>query len=481
MNSMRFHIYSPTKKRIRLKRSRRMSIFFLPLFLLIPTIILGLLTLSKEKPVQPIKAQVVNCQEASALGSLPGADEIPVAPTASTGAESAVPIEQPAETAEPENAPAKPCVQTVSGCIQPGQTISVLLDEHLSPGEIHSLSRQCRDVYSLRRIKAGHDYRLYLNEKQLKRFEYDIDKDKKLSVSFDSGSIKARTQDIDYSIEQKLIKGTIESSLFKAVNAAGETNELAIALAEIFAWDIDFIRDIRSGDSFRLLVEKRYRFGDFAGYGNILAAQFNNRGQAYQAFLFDDGKGRAEYYNAEGQAVRKTFLKAPLNFTRISSGYTWKRKHPILDVVRPHLGIDYAAPRGTPIKSVADGEVLARAYDRQAGHYVKIRHHNGYVTIYNHMKRFARGLSRGQDVAQGEVIGYVGTTGLSTGPHLDYRVKRYGKYVNPLKIKSEPVKPVPEAKRAEFRQRVQNLIAVLDGQGSLYAYAEDEASTPSVQ
>ena len=459
-----------------MKRSRWSRIYCVPLFLLLPTIILTIISFSQEKSVRPVEAEVVGPPTKPAQGAQASEKEA-VRPAASGSGET--------DGLEADGSSLKASGQTeplkkVAGTIAKGQTVSELLEDYLSQGEIYALSRRCGDIYPLRRIKAGHDYRLYLDDSRLKRLEYDIDSERKLCVRFDSGQIEVSTEAIQYRLEQKVIAGRIDSSLFKAVSATGESEKLAFALAEIFAWDVDFIRDIRSGDSFRLLVEKRYRFGEFQGYGDILAAQFTNQGQQHQAFLFACGDGRAEYFTAQGEAVRKTFLKAPLNFTRISSGYTWRRKHPILDVVRPHLGIDYAAPRGTPIKSVADGEVLAKSYSRQAGHYVKIRHHNGYMTIYNHMSRFARGLRRGQEIAQGEVIGYVGTTGLSTGPHLDYRVKRFGKYVNPLKIKSEPVKPVPESLRGEFKKRVRSLVAALDKSAPMYALAEKPAKDTAV-
>jgi murein DD-endopeptidase MepM/ murein hydrolase activator NlpD len=222
-----------------------------------------------------------------------------------------------------------------------------------------------------------------------------------------------------------------------------------------------------------LIVEKRYRKGLFENYGDILAAQFVNQGREFQAFRYTLSD-RTEFFNAKGEAVRKTFLKAPLHFTRISSGYSLHRRHPILNVVRPHRGIDYAAPVGTPIKTVADGVVICRRYDRHAGRYVKVRHCNGYVTVYNHMSRFARDVKRGSRVEQGQVIGYVGSTGLSTGPHLDFRVKKNGHYLNPLKIKSEPAKPVPQQEMQAFQDTIKPLVAVLEGQKPYFAMFSKE-------
>jgi murein DD-endopeptidase MepM/ murein hydrolase activator NlpD len=363
--------------------------------------------------------------------------------------------------------------------IQPGDTATSILADYLSPSDIYRLSRECRDAHPLNRIKAGHEYRLIFRNSTLTGFEYDIDAETKLSVNLGEGEFRASKEEIAYDTEEKLFSGRIETNLFEAVEAAGGTASLAISLSEIFAWDIDFIRDVREDDTFRILATERYRRGEFVGYGAIKAARFVNQGEEYNAFLYRTRKDREEYFDAQGRALRKTFLKAPLNFTRISSGYTWRRKHPVLNRVRPHLGIDYAAPRGTPIKSVAKGEVIAKSYSRGAGNYLKIRHPKHYVTVYNHMYRYASGIYRGKEVEQGDVIGYVGSTGLSTGPHLDYRVKRYGKYRNPRKIESEPVKSVPESEMTAFRRTIQPLRAALDQKGpELAAISKGEPPTP---
>jgi murein DD-endopeptidase MepM/ murein hydrolase activator NlpD len=199
-------------------------------------------------------------------------------------------------------------------------------------------------------------------------------------------------------------------------------------------------------------VEKRFRKGNPAGYGHILALDFHNRDRTFKAFRYTDADGRTSYFDERGQSMRKAFLKAPLSFTRISSGYSNRRFHPILKRWRPHHGIDYAAPTGTPIRTIGDGVVTAKAYDKAAGRYVKIRHPRGYETVYNHMSRFGKSIRTGKQVKQGEVIGYVGTTGYATGPHLDFRVKRHGSYVNPLNMKSPPTNPVPAQEMARFRE-----------------------------
>jgi len=232
-------------------------------------------------------------------------------------------------------------------------------------------------------------------------------------------------------------------------------------LADIFAWDIDFILDIRQGDSFQALVEKRYREGQPAGYGRILAAEFTNQGTTFQAFLFQDGDRRADYYDASGQSLRKAFLKAPLAFSRISSGFTMHRFHPITKTWKAHPAIDYAAPPGTPIKSVGDGVIIKKGYTRGNGNYVKIRHNSTYETLYLHMKGFAKGIANGRRVAQGQTIGYVGSTGLATGPHLCFRMYKNGTPVNPSRVKAAAAQPVSKARRSEFSALAETLMARL--------------------
>ncbi len=379
-----------------------------------------------------------------------------------------------------EVSPDKPAkdIRVVEKQVQKGQTVSDLLAEYLSTSDIHYLARECREVFPLHKIRSGNSYRFYLKEGALTGLEYDIDEEEKLCVGFEQGAYAVKKEKIAYEVSRHLVEGTISTSLFGAVKAAGERDQLALELADIFAWDIDFIFDIREGDSFRFIVEKRYRDKEFAGYGDILAARFINQGHVFQAFLFFLENGRQEYFNAKGQAVRKSFLKAPLNFSRISSGYSLKRMHPILKRVRPHQGIDYAAPRGTPVKTIGDGKIVARGYQRNGGgRYLKIRHPNSYQTTYMHLSRFAGGMTVGRRVTQGQVIAYVGSSGLSTGPHLDFRVKKHGQYVNPLKVESTPTAPVPKGQRDRFFLEIKPLLAVLEGFRPLYADAEQSQDT----
>lgn len=466
-------IFSGRKQGIRLKRPRRMRFVF-PLLLGAMVLVLAVFSAGKhfmdkaEDKTGPSKEVTEGTTSPSDQD-----DTDRVAIQADSGDD-----QEQSQDTSPSQARAKPRdpVNVVEKTVQPGQTITSMLSDFLNPADVYALTREAKDVYPLRKIKAGQPYRLKVRDNQLQGFEYEINGQEKLCVHMDDGEFQVATQSIDYDVRTSVVDGEITSSLFKAVTAQGEAPVLAVKLADIFAWDVDFIRDIRKGDSFRLVVEKRYRKGEFSGYGPIVAAQFTNQGQTFQAFLFSTQDGRTEYFTADGQAVRKTFLKAPLNFTRISSGYTHRRKHPILNVVRPHLGIDYAAPRGTPVKSVADGVVIARAYERGGGNYIKIRHPNGYMTLYMHLSKFASGIRKGAKVTQGQTIAYVGSTGMSTGPHLDYRVKKRGSYINPLKIDSKPAQPVPEEEMARFQRAITPLLAVLEGENPLYAQTDQISS-----
>lgn len=368
--------------------------------------------------------------------------------------------------------------KTVKGTIQPGDTITSLLGDIFSPGQIHTLSQSSKSIFPLSRLCAGQSYELCLLDGGFESFVYDIDREEQLVIRRQGDAFAIEKVPIEYTVKTDLVTGIIDSSLFEAVVKSGENEVLAISLADIFAWDIDFIRDIQQGDAFEALVEKRFREGVPAGYGRILAARFTNQGQPYNAYLFKDGDGPGAYYDEKGRSLRKAFLKAPLSFSRISSGFNMRRLHPVTKKVRPHPAIDYAAPTGTPIKTVGDGTVTFAAYKRYNGNCVKIRHPGGWETMYNHMSRFGRGIKRGVKIRQGQIIGYVGTTGRSTGPHLDFRMYKNGVAVNPLKIKAPPTAPVSSKHMAEFKQTVTQLAARLDGKDLIQTAGMEQMVQP---
>jgi len=387
-------------------------------------------------------------------GSTPEACKTPavaVAPTTSVPLSPALPVTV-----------ALPHHQEIKQIVPDGSSISALLGDYFTSQEIFDLNRQSRKVFPFTKICAGHSYQISAVDGKLDSFVYEIDPSEQLVISRDGDQIKMERRPIVYDVTTELVQGTIKSSLFEAVAEIGERPELTIMLADIFAWDVDFILDIRSGDTFQALVEKRSRDGKAAGYGHILAAEFVNQNRVFKAVRFKDGKQSPSYYNEKGENVRKAFLRAPLSFSRISSGYTMHRFHPILKSWKSHPAIDYVAPVGTPIKTVGDGTIYRIGYTRANGNFIEVRHSNGYSSIYLHMKALARGLKKGRRVSQGQVIGYLGSTGLATGPHLCFRMRHNGAPVNPARIKVPAARSVSKKNLTEFKRMADPLLARLD-------------------
>ena len=375
----------------------------------------------------------------------------------------AVDNDQTAETQLPETeAPREPEITRMTGTIKSGDSPSTLLEGHLGLAEIYSLCDESKDVYSLDNLKAGQPWTMIYSNNALVGLEYEIDDRERLVVSMTESGYDFRKEAIPYDTESKTVVATIDSSLFGAVQDAGESDELAIRMANVFAYDVDFVRDLRTGDSFKVIIDKRFREGKFHGYGELKAASFTNQGQTYYAYRYTDKKGDTAYYDQNGRPLRKAFLKAPLPFTRISSGYSMSRMHPILKYRRPHQGVDYSAPTGTPISTVADGVIAEAAFNNSQGRYVRVIHSNGYETIYNHMSKFGKNTRKGAKVRQGEVIGYVGSTGYATGPHLDFRMRQNGQLINPLQLKMLPAEPIAAKEMASFKALVAHFKPQLD-------------------
>jgi murein DD-endopeptidase MepM/ murein hydrolase activator NlpD len=258
-----------------------------------------------------------------------------------------------------------------------------------------------------------------------------------------------------------VVSASIESSLYESIRMAGEGPQLVQSLVDVFQWDVDFFA-LKKGDSFSVLVDKKFSGSDPVGYGPILAARFVHAGNMYEAFRFEQPDGRAGYYTNRGTPVKKQFLKAPLKFSRVTSGFTKKRFHPVLKVHRPHLGVDYGAPTGTPVMTTADGVVTFAGKGRGEGNFIRIRHNSKIETAYLHLSRFAKGLKKGTRVEQGDIIGFVGSTGLSTAPHLDYRVRDNGEWINPLNLKSITPDPLRGASMRQFLASVERNSAKLE-------------------
>ena len=403
-----------------------------------------------------------------------GTENIP-APEAAAGDGKKAPLNAPdalADAATPEGDAVK------HGTVEKGDTLSTVLESVSTEGSF-AYANAVKQVFSLRSFRAGQPYVVVTDNAtgRVKRFEYEIDGDRRLVVEGMEDPV-ARVERIEYVTLLESIEASIEDNLFQAVADMGEGPQIAILLAELFGSEINFIRDLQPGDSFSVLVEKRYRDGDYKGYGRILAATFTNQGKTFEAFYFKDGKERPQYYNRKGENLRKTLLQAPLSFTRITSRFSHNRKHPILGYSRPHLGVDYGAPTGTPVKAVGDGVVIKRGWAGGYGNQIVLKHDAGLESWYAHLSGYARGLKKGQRVRQGQVIGFVGSTGLSTGPHLDFRLKQNGKFINPVKAINPRGKPVSKGNMARFNETMKLESAYLHGEKSLADYTVDSIVSP---
>lgn len=342
---------------------------------------------------------------------------------------------------------------TVSGQIKPNRFLSDILGEYdVSPQEIDQVLRNSSDVFNVKNIRARHNYTILTTRDSLaslRYFIYEHEPDLSYVFSFnDSLNITAFRKPVRSEI--RFSSGVIETSLWESMKSRGINPELAIVLSEVYAWTIDFFGLSRS-DSFKVIYEERFIDDRSLGIGKIYGARFVHNGVPVYAIPIIQN-GTEGYFDADGKSLRKAFLKAPLRFSRISSRYSAGRMHPVLRIVRPHQGVDYAAPVGTPVYSIGDGTVTSTAYENQSGRIVRIRHNSVYSTAYLHLSGFAKGIRAGVYVRQGDVIGYVGSSGLSTGPHLDFRFYKNGYPVDPLKIESPPVEPVLEENLEKFEK-----------------------------
>ncbi len=355
-----------------------------------------------------------------------------------------------------------PDTHTVERLVPRGATLASLLAGHeLDGAVVIELVEAVRSVFNPRHLRVSYPYRLiFADDDTLRRFEYHIDEDQFLRVANHGGVNPYFDAELVPYVKERAeiaMRGEISrehSSLVSAINGEGEEVMLAIAMAEIFAGEIDFNNDLRRGDRFHVLFEKYFREDEFSGYGDVVAAEFVNAGRLLQAFRFHvPGDPEAQYFDASGRSMKRLFLRSPFRFEpRITSRFSYRRLHPVLGGHRPHLGIDYGAPIGTPVIAVANGTVISAGRSGGSGNMVRLRHTNGYETYYLHLSSFANGIRRGARVTQSQLIGRVGRTGLATGPHLDFRMRKNGTFVNPLLEHRNlpPGDPVPAAHFAAF-------------------------------
>jgi murein DD-endopeptidase MepM/ murein hydrolase activator NlpD len=356
-------------------------------------------------------------------------------------------------------AAALPPLRVVRGEIARNETLARALQGTLPAAAIHELVQAARPAYDLARLSVGHPFGLaLLPDGTLAAFTYGIDELRTLRVRKQGEAWAADVLTRSYDTRVESAAGTITSSLFGAIEEIGEEDQLALDMADIFAWDVDFNTEIQRGDSFRVVVEKQYLDGRLARYGHILAAEFVRGERVLRALRFDAQRGPG-YYAPDGTPLRKAFLRSPLRFTRISSGFSTARLHPILKVVRAHPGIDYAAPAGTPVGASADGVVTQAGWSGGYGKMVRLRHANGFETLYGHLSRID--VRVGQRLSQGQRLGAVGATGLATAPHLDYRMLRNGSFVNPLRIQTPPAEPIAAEERGVFAEAAERALGLL--------------------
>ena len=335
-----------------------------------------------------------------------------------------------------------------------GQTFTGLMTGlGLSSSDAYSLVQKCDNVFDVRKMRAGKRWDAYYEDSTALRYVV-YHNDKVLSTVF-------RCCDSVYTVRKEVIirektaDVTINTSLWNDMIDAGVSPLMIVELADIYAWTVDFF-GLQEGDRFRVLYRERVCEGEVVGIDGIDYAEFIRGDKLLPAVFFDQGDGRNSYWNEKGESMQKAFLKAPLKFTRISSGFSYHRKHPVHGVVRPHTGVDYAAPSGTPVMSIGDGTVISKGWGGGGGNTLKIRHNSVYTTAYLHLSKYASGTEVGSHVRQGQVIGYVGMTGTATGPHLDFRVWKNGTAVNPLTLESPPSEPV----RPENKPIVDSLVRV---------------------
>ena len=371
---------------------------------------------------------------------------------------------QPPAALPSDAAPSAPTTASTAAPVRPGDSLSRIFQRHgLSPGDLQRVLDSGPQGKRLKSIFPGHTFEFDQDEHgNLIHLTYRPGRLEWVEFRRVGDRFEAEAVVREPDIVQTYTSGIIKHSLFAACQRAGLDDAFATRLAELFQWDVDFILDIREGDAFHVLYEKHFIDGQFIRNGAILAAEFVNVGTSHRAVRFEDG-----YYAPNGDSMRKAFLRAPLNFTpvnftRISSNFNLKRLHPLWKRTMPHLGIDYAAPTGTPIKAVGDGRVVTASRNNASGRYVVLQHGQRYRTKYLHMSRFARGMKAGKSVQQGEVIGYVGATGWATGPHLHYEFLVDGVHKNPRTVSLPKATPIPVDDRAAFDAATGSLLAALD-------------------
>ena len=357
--------------------------------------------------------------------------------------------------------------RTEEGTVDRGETLGKILGRYgVSAATVDKLDKASKDIFPLRQIRAGRNYTAFLskdslNAGRLDYLVYEKDLIDYVVFGFPGDTVSITTGQKDVTIKRRKCSSQIESSLWGAIMRDSLPYSLAAELEDIYQWTVDFF-GIQEGDSFTVIYDEKLVDTTFVGIGRVWGAKFNHGGKDIYAIPFKQND-KIQYWEYNGASLRKQLLKAPLKFTRISSRFSRARLHPIYRVYRPHLGVDYAAPKGTPVHAVADGVIIFKGWSGGGGNTLKIKHAGNLVTGYLHLSGYAKGISNGTRVSQGQLIGYVGSTGASTGPHLDYRIWKNGTAIDPLKVPQEPAEPIKKENMAAFEQIRDRIVAELNG------------------
>lgn len=404
-----------------------------------------------EEPVtaQPAAEGAVSGETPAAAPGL-GRVETVGLETAETGEPAAAPAT--AATTETPGAAPRAEGRWLSATVRSGDNLSAIFARlNLPRRDLYRILELGEPTASLKRLHPGQTLRFHLVEGTLDELVHEQTVMRSLHVSLEESGYEARTLEVEPERRVTSTVGRIESSLFEGGQTAGLSDGQIMELAEIFGWDIDFVLDIRQGDRFSVIYEELYKAGEKIGNGDILAAEFINQGRSYRALRFETEDGAHAYYGEDGRSLRKAFLRTPVNFSRISSYFNLSRRHPVLNTIRAHRGVDYAAPTGTPIKATADGKVEFAGRKGGYGNTVVLAHSGAYTTLYAHLSRFARGLKPGQRVRQGQLIGYVGKSGLATGPHLHYEFRVNGVHKDPVRVELPNGTPISHENMPRFK------------------------------
>lgn len=348
--------------------------------------------------------------------------------------------------------------------VESGDNLALIFKrKRLSAQMLYNIMALGDDTAILKRLKPGQEIRFLIEDGQFEALQYDVDLTDTLYIKKLGDIYSAEMLETALETRVKKASGTINNSLFVAGKHAGLSDNMIMQMINLYGWDIDFALEVRQGDQFQIIYEERYKNNEKVQDGPILAAEFINRGKSFKSVRYTHNDGRSDYYAENGNSMRKAFIRTPVEFARISSRFSLGRRHPILNKLRAHKGVDYAASTGTPVKAAGDGVVKLAARKGGYGKAIIIQHGGKYTTLYGHLSRYARGIKRGKHVKQGQIIGYVGMTGLATGPHLHYEFRVNGVHRNPLTVKLPKAMRIPDELMDEFKMQTEPLLAQLDG------------------